>query len=42
MGARSAHSIYFEVLGETGFVGLGLFVLLGATTIPDRRQPSSA
>jgi putative inorganic carbon (HCO3(-)) transporter len=33
MGARSAHSIYFEVLGETGFVGLGLFILLGAATI---------
>lgn len=26
---RNAHSIYFEVLGETGFVGLGLFFLLG-------------
>ncbi len=26
--ARAAHSIYFEVLGETGFVGLGLFLLL--------------
>jgi putative inorganic carbon (hco3(-)) transporter len=32
MGARSAHSIYFEVLGETGFVGLGLFLLLGVGT----------
>jgi probable O-glycosylation ligase (exosortase A-associated) len=28
---RAAHSIYFEVLGETGFVGLGLFLLLLAT-----------
>lgn len=26
---RNAHSIYFEVLGETGFVGLGIFLLLG-------------
>ena len=25
---RSAHSIYFSVLGEQGFVGLGLFLLL--------------
>jgi probable O-glycosylation ligase (exosortase A-associated) len=26
--ARAAHSIYFQVLGEHGFVGLGLFLLL--------------
>ncbi len=26
--ARDVHSIYFEVLGEHGFVGLGLFLLL--------------
>lgn len=26
-----AHSIYFHVLGEHGFVGLGLFLLLGVT-----------
>ena len=26
---HDAHSIYFEVLGEQGFVGFGLFVLLG-------------
>ena len=26
--ARAAHSIYFEVLGDLGFVGLALFVLL--------------
>jgi probable O-glycosylation ligase (exosortase A-associated) len=26
--SRAAHSIYFEVLGETGFVGLGFFLLL--------------
>src|SRR6185312_15946755 len=24
----NAHSIYFEVLGESGFVGLGLFIML--------------
>jgi probable O-glycosylation ligase (exosortase A-associated) len=28
-GYRSAHSIYFEVLGEHGWVGLGLFLALG-------------
>lgn len=27
-----AHSIYFQTLGEHGFVGLGLFLLLGFTT----------
>lgn len=27
-----AHSIYFQVLGEHGFVGLGLFLLLGLLT----------
>jgi probable O-glycosylation ligase (exosortase A-associated) len=27
---RSAHSIYFQVLGEHGFVGLGLFLLFWA------------
>jgi probable O-glycosylation ligase (exosortase A-associated) len=26
---HDAHSIYFEVLGEHGFVGLGLFLMLG-------------
>lgn len=31
-GRRDAHSIYFEVLGEHGFVGLGLFLLLGGLT----------
>jgi putative inorganic carbon (hco3(-)) transporter len=30
-GARAAHSIYFQVLGEHGFVGLGLFLLIWAT-----------
>lgn len=27
-GQRDAHSIYFEILGEHGFVGLGLFLCL--------------
>jgi probable O-glycosylation ligase (exosortase A-associated) len=26
--ARAAHSIYFQVLGEHGFIGLGLFLLV--------------
>jgi hypothetical protein len=31
---RAAHSIYFQVLGEQGFVGLGIFVaLIGSTFI---------
>jgi probable O-glycosylation ligase (exosortase A-associated) len=30
---HDAHSIYFEVLGEQGFVGLGLFALLGFLTM---------
>lgn len=30
---RAAHSIYFEVLGESGFVGLGLFLLLGLSCL---------
>jgi probable O-glycosylation ligase (exosortase A-associated) len=30
--SHDAHSIYFEVLGEHGFVGLGLFLLLGMFT----------
>jgi probable O-glycosylation ligase (exosortase A-associated) len=29
---HDAHSIYFQVLGEHGFIGLGLFLLLGLTT----------
>lgn len=29
---RAAHSIYFQMLGEHGYVGLGLFLLLGITT----------
>ncbi len=31
-GGTDAHSIYFEVLAEHGFVGLGLFLLLGVLT----------
>lgn len=27
-----AHSVYFEVMGEHGFIGLGLFLLLGILT----------
>lgn len=27
--ARDVHSIYFEIMGEQGFVGFGLFMLLG-------------
>jgi putative inorganic carbon (HCO3(-)) transporter len=29
---HAAHSIYFQVLGEHGFVGLGLYLLLGVLT----------
>jgi probable O-glycosylation ligase (exosortase A-associated) len=29
---RAAHSIYFQALGEHGFVGLGLYLLLGLLT----------
>lgn len=29
---RDVHSIYFEVLGEHGFIGLGLFILLALLT----------
>lgn len=31
-GRRAAHSIYFQMLGEHGYVGLFLFLLLGITT----------
>lgn len=31
-GRSDAHSIYFEVLGEHGFIGLGLFLALGLFT----------
>ncbi len=33
VGGTDAHSIYFEILGEHGFVGLGLFLTLGAATL---------
>lgn len=29
---HAAHSIYFQVLGEHGFIGLFLFLMIGATT----------
>lgn len=29
----NAHSIYFEMLGESGFVGLGIFLLLGLSSL---------
>jgi putative inorganic carbon (hco3(-)) transporter len=29
---HAAHSIYFEVLGEQGFIGLGIFLVLGLMT----------
>jgi len=32
IGYTDAHSIYFEVLGEHGFVGLALFLILGFMT----------
>jgi len=32
MRVHDAHSIYFEVMGEHGFLGLGLFMLLGLFT----------
>lgn len=35
--ARAAHSIYFEVLGDLGFVGLALFLLLIATALRNAR-----
>jgi len=30
--SRAAHSIYFQVLGEHGFIGLGLFLSIGVLT----------
>ncbi len=30
---QNAHSIYFEVLGESGFVGLALFLMLGLSCL---------
>lgn len=41
---RAAHSIYFQVLGETGFVGLGIYLMLllvsyrAATTVLRRTR----
>ncbi|MBS0446978.1 MAG: putative O-glycosylation ligase, exosortase A system-associated [Proteobacteria bacterium] len=32
VGARAAHSIYFQILGNHGFIGLGLFLLLWLLT----------
>jgi probable O-glycosylation ligase (exosortase A-associated) len=29
---RAAHSIYFQVLGEQGFIGLGIYLIILATT----------
>lgn len=34
---HDSHSIYFEVLGEQGFVGLGLFLALGFLTLRSAR-----
>jgi putative inorganic carbon (hco3(-)) transporter len=34
----SAHSIYFKVLGEFGFIGLGLVIALLTTNIRDNRR----
>lgn len=38
MSARAAHSIYFENLGESGFVGLGLFLVLLITSYRAARK----
>lgn len=32
LDVHAAHSIYFQVLGEHGFIGLGLYMLLGVLT----------
>lgn len=39
---HDAHSIYFEVLGEHGFVGLALFLLLGLLTFRSAGKAVSA
>jgi len=31
-GVHAAHSIYFQILGEHGFIGLALFLILGIMT----------
>lgn len=35
---RAAHSIYFEVLGEHGFIGLAMFLGIGFLTLRNGRQ----
>ncbi len=35
---HDAHSIYFEVMGEHGFIGLGLFLLLAVLTLNSARK----
>lgn len=37
MHARNAHSVWFEVMGEHGFVGLALFLVLGVTALATGR-----
>jgi probable O-glycosylation ligase (exosortase A-associated) len=37
MGGRAAHSVYFEVLGDMGFVGLAIFVGILLNTFRTRR-----
>jgi putative inorganic carbon (hco3(-)) transporter len=39
---RSAHSIYFQVLGEHGFVGLGLFLSVGVVAWLTARRTIAA
>ena len=36
--SRNAHSIYFQVLGEHGYVGLGIFLVLLASTLLTARS----
>lgn len=36
--ARDAHSVYFEVLGEHGFVGLGLYLAIMLSTLATLRR----
>lgn len=35
---HDAHSIYFEILGEQGFIGLGMFLLLGIFALRTSRR----
>ena len=37
-GARAAHSIYFQVLGNHGFIGLGLFMSIWLITLAHAGQ----